>query len=186
MKRYLETNRLRLVVLHPQQAAITLRYYEDNRAFLEQFEEKKEPAFYTEIYQQAMLKAEHLSSEKGSSIRYWIFLKEDLSLTVPIGSLALSQIVRGPFQSCFVGYKTDYRYINNGYMTEALRALMAYAFVELGLHRVEASVMPSNTPSLRVLEKLGFQKEGYSKAYLRINGKWEDHIRLALLNEAEG
>lgn len=186
MKRYLETERLRLVALRPQQAPITLRYYKENQAYLEKYEEKKETAFFTEIYQQAMLKAENLASEKGSSIRYWIFLKADLSLESPIGSLALSQIVRGPFQSCFVGYKTDYRYVNNGYMTEALKCLMDYAFVELGLHRIEASVMPSNQPSLRVLEKLGFQKEGYSKAYLKINGKWEDHIRLALLNEAEG
>lgn len=183
MKACLETERLRLVVLTPEYAFLTLKFYEENKGFLEPYEEKKEQTFFTSIYQTAILRAEQESAKKGSSIRFWMFLKDDMALSFPIGTIALSQIIRGPFQSCFVGYKTDYRHVNKGYMTEALNRILIYAFKELHLHRVEATVMPDNLPSLRVLNKVGFTQEGYSKKYLKINGTWEDHIRLALLNE---
>lgn len=184
MKTCLETNRLRLVVLTPQYAFLTLKFYEENKGFLEPFEEKKQQTFFTEIYQTAILKAEQENARKGSSVRFWIFLKEDEALRTPVGTVALSQIIRGPFQSCFVGYKTDFRHINKGYMTEALQRVLDYAFAELKLHRMEATVMPNNAPSLKVLTKVGFIEEGYSKKYLRINGIWEDHVRLAKLNES--
>lgn len=183
MKRHLTTNRLRLVVLRPESAPLTLQYYKDNKKFLEEFEAYKEENFYTELYQQAVLKAEEMAFSKGHAMRFWIFLLEDTDLLFPVGSIALSNIIRGPLQSCFVGYKMDYRYLNKGYMTEALNEIVCFAFKTLKLHRIEASVMPKNLPSLKVLEKAGFEKEGYSKDYLRINGHWEDHIRLAKINE---
>lgn len=68
-------------------------------------------------------------------------------------------------------------------MTEAVEAVVNHAFQELHLHRIEANIMPRNRASLRVVEKLGFRNEGVSREYLKINGKWEDHIHMVLLNE---
>ena len=101
-----------------------------------------------------------------------------------IGSIALSNIVWGCFLSCFLGYKLDGDYTNNGYMTQAIKAVSRYAFDTLCLHRIEANVIPRNLSSRRVLEKCGFHNEGLSKSYLKINGVWEDHIHMVLLNDA--
>jgi len=97
--------------------------------------------------------------------------------------MGFSQIVRGIFLSTYLGYSLDGEYINKGYMTEALEAGISYVFSELRLHRIEANVMPRNGASLKVLEKLGFQKEGLARKYLKINGVWEDHVHMTLLNE---
>ncbi|WP_278244288.1 GNAT family N-acetyltransferase [Caldisalinibacter kiritimatiensis] len=92
-------------------------------------------------------------------------------------------MVRGPFLSCFLGYKLDKDEVNKGYMTEALKMGIDIAFNELKLHRIEANIMPKNEASLRIVKKLGFYEEGVAKKYLKINGKWEDHIHMVLLNE---
>ena len=89
----------------------------------------------------------------------------------------------GAFLSCYLGYKLDKDEINKGYMTEAVKKGVEVVFNELGLHRIEANIMPRNKASLRVVEKLGFYNEGLAYKYLKINGKWEDHIHMVLLNE---
>ena len=114
-------------------------------------------------------------------LRLWILRKEEPERV--IGTVALDNIVRGPFLSCFVGYRLDGDHINQGYTTEALKELVRIAFQELGLHRLEANIMPRNSRSLKVVEKLGFKNEGTSRDYLKINGKWEDHIHMVLLKK---
>ena len=99
-----------------------------------------------------------------------------------IGIIGLNHVVWGAFCSAFLGYKLDKHYINKGYMSMAVELLAAYAFEELHLHRIEANVMPKNSASLRVLEKNCFINEGTSKYYLKINGKWEDHIHMVKIN----
>ena len=86
----------------------------------------------------------------------------------------------GTFCSAFLGYKLDEAFINKGYMSAAVDMLTKNAFEELGLHRIEANVMPRNKASLKVLEKNHFVNEGLSKYYLKINGVWEDHIHYYL------
>jgi [ribosomal protein S5]-alanine N-acetyltransferase len=93
--------------------------------------------------------------------------------------------MRGAFLSCFLGYKLDGQEINQGYMTEALKKGTEIMFQDFGLHRIEANIMPKNIRSLRVAEKAGFYNEGLSRKYLNINGKWEDHIHMVLLNEPD-
>jgi ribosomal-protein-alanine N-acetyltransferase len=100
-----------------------------------------------------------------------------------IGTVSLSNIVRGPFQSCHLGYKLDKDEINKGFMTEAVEKVINITFKDLKLHRIEANIMPKNKASLRVVEKLNFYNEGIAYKYLKINGKWEDHIHMVLLNE---
>ena len=75
--------------------------------------------------------------------------------------------------------------MNKGYATQAVAAVVRYAFETLRLHRIEANIMPRNKASRRVAEKCGFREEGASPRYLKINGVWEDHIHMALLNETQ-
>lgn len=99
--------------------------------------------------------------------------------------VALNGIVWGSFCSCFLGYKLDKDHLRQGLMIEAVQECVRIAFEELGLHRIEANIMPRNLPSLGVAEKCGFVREGISRKYLKINGVWEDHIHMVRLNETE-
>lgn len=98
-----------------------------------------------------------------------------------VGVVNLNEIVAGIFQSAYLGYYGMSRFAGRGLMTEALRAAAAYAFGELGLHRLEANIQPDNAASLALARRVGFRKEGYSPRYLRIDGAWRDHERWALL-----
>jgi ribosomal-protein-alanine N-acetyltransferase len=101
-----------------------------------------------------------------------------------LGMVNLSEIVRGSFQSCYLGYWIGVEHAGRGHMTEALCHTVELAFTELRLHRIEANIRPENEPSLRVIQRLGFQREGYSPRYLEIDGEWRDHERWALLSDA--
>ncbi|OPJ57250.1 GNAT family N-acetyltransferase [Alkalithermobacter paradoxus] len=82
-----------------------------------------------------------------------------------------------------IGYSLDKDEINKGYITEAIKKGIDIMFNEFGIHRIEANIMPKNKRSLRVVEKLGFYNEGLAYKYLNMNGKWEDHIHMVLLND---
>ncbi len=156
-----------------------LDYQIRNKEFLEPFTPKRRESFYTIEKQQQILLQNIESFEKYQGYCFYIFsIKENLI----IGSINLSNIVRSIFQSCFLGYSLDKDFTNNGYMSFAIREIVKFAFDKLKLHRIEANVMPRNTPSIRVLEKNNFINEGVSKDYLKINSKWEDHIHMVLLN----
>ena len=97
-----------------------------------------------------------------------------------IGRVNFSEIVRGPMQGCFLGYAVDSAYEGRGYMAEALRAAIRWAFADLGLHRIQASYRPENERSGRILQRLGFVREGFARNLLFIDGAWRDHIVTAL------
>ncbi len=99
-----------------------------------------------------------------------------------VGVVNISEIVVGAFQSAYLGYYGMSSFSRKGLMTEALRAAVDYAFDDLGLHRLEANIQPENEASIALVRRLGFQKEGFSPSYLRVNGKWRDHERWALLS----
>ena len=99
------------------------------------------------------------------------------------GEINLSAIQRGPFQSAYVGYWIDEAQAGNGYTPEALVILARLAFDDLRLHRVQVSIIPRNTASRRVVEKLKLREEGTAERYLEINGVWEDHVRYAITAE---
>lgn len=113
-----------------------------------------------------------------------LYLCEREAPDVVVGRVALNTIVRGPSQSCTVGYGLAPEATGRGLMTEALRFTVRIAFEELGLHRVEANVIPRNERSLAVASRCGFEREGFSPRFLRIAGRWEDHVRLARINAA--
>lgn len=123
--------------------------------------------------------------------RYYREIREDLSYPffvysqtgALLGSLILSNVRRGVTQSGTIGYWIGERFAGRGYMTAAVRAVVNFAFDELALHRVEAACLPRNERSRRLLRRVGFHEEGLARAYLRINGAWEDHVLYALLAE---
>ncbi|SCY55251.1 GNAT family N-acetyltransferase [Microvirga guangxiensis] len=100
-----------------------------------------------------------------------------------VGVVNLSEIVRGFFQSTYMGYYAVAGMNGRGLMSEAVGLVVTHAFTELGLHRIEANIQPDNEPSRALVKRLGFRQEGYSPRYLKINGEWRDHERWAILSE---
>jgi ribosomal-protein-alanine N-acetyltransferase len=100
-----------------------------------------------------------------------------------VGFFHISQIVRGPLQSAYVGYGGVAEHAGQGYMTEGLRLALHRAFTELRLHRIEANIQPANTASLALVRRCGFVREGFSERYLKIGGRWRDHERWAIRAE---
>jgi ribosomal-protein-alanine N-acetyltransferase len=99
------------------------------------------------------------------------------------GVFNFSEIVRGLFQSAYLGYYAFVPFAGGGYMTEGLALALDIAFRELKLHRVEVNVQPTNRRSLALVARLGFTREGYSRRYVKIGGRWRDHVRFAMLAE---
>jgi [ribosomal protein S5]-alanine N-acetyltransferase len=111
---------------------------------------------------------------------FLIFRHEDNAM---VGGLTLANIRRGVAQAGSIGYWVGAPFARKGYMSAALRALIPFCFGTLRLHRLEAACIPSNAASIRLLEKSGFQREGYARAYLCINGIWQDHLLYARLQD---
>jgi ribosomal-protein-alanine N-acetyltransferase len=99
-----------------------------------------------------------------------------------LGGVTISNIARGMTQSATIGYWMGEEHAGRGHMAEALKALIPFAFRTLNLHRLEAACLPNNSRSIRLLEKLGFQREGLARGLVCINGQWRDHIVFALLS----
>jgi ribosomal-protein-alanine N-acetyltransferase len=97
------------------------------------------------------------------------------------GVVNVSEIVRGPFRSAYLGYYAFVPLAGRGFMREGLRQTIRHCFSELGLHRLEANVQPDNHRSIELVKSLGFRLEGYSPEYLKICGRWADHERWAIL-----
>ncbi len=99
------------------------------------------------------------------------------------GVFTISQIVRGAFQSAYLGYYGHVAYANRGYMRAALELVLDHAFGALALHRIEANIQPGNAPSVALARGAGFRLEGFSPRYLLIGGRWRDHERYAITAE---
>ncbi len=113
----------------------------------------------------------------GRSFAFMVALRTEPARLV--GKIALNGVMRGAMHGAYLGYWMDVDHQNNGLCTEGIRAVLDFAFGPAQLHRIQAAIMPRNARSLRVIEKLGFRREGYAERYLQIAGKWEDHILFA-------
>jgi ribosomal-protein-alanine N-acetyltransferase len=122
--------------------------------------------------------AEDLRSDQG-----YAFLIARNSDGALVGGLTLANIRRGVAQAGSLGYWTGLPFVRQGYMTAAVRAVIAFAFGSLRLHRLEAACIPSNSGSIKLLEKTGFAREGYAREYLCINGIWQDHLLYAHVSD---
>ncbi|WP_422365079.1 GNAT family N-acetyltransferase [Pelagibius sp.] len=126
------------------------------------------------------LKAYSQEWRRGTGFSFLVFRLEDSAL---MGGVTLSNVRRGVAQAASMGYWIGERFAKQGYMTEAVAAVVEFAFEELGLHRIEAACLPHNDASQALLGKAGFRQEGYARQYLRINGKWQDHLLFEMLRD---
>ena len=123
----------------------------------------------------------HYLRDLREDVGYALFI-HDVGSDALVGGLTLCNVRRGVTQSCTLGYWVGAKFANQGYMTAAVRAVVPFVFDSLELHRLEAACLPTNTASMRLLERTGFKREGLARRYLRINGAWQDHLLYALLD----
>lgn len=154
-------------------------YWQVNRAYLEPFQPILPESFYTKEEQLIRIKKESQDWDNDQAYGFGIFDKDNQL----IGRTALSNIARGSWQNSTLGYSMAENMQGKGYMTEAVKLTIKFAFENANLHRVQAGVMPHNKGSIRVLEKNGFLYEGLSKYHVKINGKWEDHEMFSITKE---
>ena len=149
-----------------------------NREFLAPWDPIRGDDYYTDDGQLALLREALDGQERGTALTH-VILAEDGRV---VGRITLSGIVRGPFQSCSVGYWVAASDNGRGLATAALAHLKQLAFGELGLHRIEAGALLHNVRSQRVLERNGFVRFGVAPEYLSIAGRWQDHVMYQVLS----
>jgi ribosomal-protein-alanine N-acetyltransferase len=115
---------------------------------------------------------------RGAAFFIWLEASRELA-----GVVNLDEIVYGCFRSAYLGYYAFVPYAGRGLMKDGLAKVITHAFGEMKLHRLEANIQPANRPSKGLVKRLGFRREGLSPRYLKINGRWRDHERWAILSE---
>ena len=173
-----ETQRLILKIIGPDYARDVLQFYLDDKELFERYEANRSPNFYTEEHQHTILQVEYGLTLKMQQIRFYVFLKDKPSQL--IGTVCLYQVSR-IYSHAELGYKFSSKFHHKGYASEAVEKLIDIAFMELNLHRLTAHVQETNHPSIRLLENLGFKKEGICRDYLYLHGAWRNHIQYSLI-----
>jgi ribosomal-protein-alanine N-acetyltransferase len=176
----LETKRLRIKLLQPEISNSVLQYYLRNRESFSETESLRPSDFYTPEYWKEQSSKSLLEFKNDQAVRFCLF--DQAPSEQMIGTVNFTQIFRGAFQACYLGYAIDKKSEGKGLMTEALSRAIQYVFEDLNLHRIMANYLPDNVASARVLEKLGFVIEGRAKDYLFINGAWREHVLTSLTN----
>jgi len=170
----LETDRLILRPPNKFDAGPMAEFLTRNRDHFGAWESDRSDDFFTVESQLLLMLRAVQGWNSGTRYLFLIDRKPDNAL---IGTIHFSNVLRGNFQSCRVGYKLDQAHSGNGYMTEAMRAAMDFVF-DQGLRTIVAYVLPTNDPSRRVLDKLGFRRDGIERKYMKIDGVHRDHIRM--------
>lgn len=179
--RHLQTPRLILRSMTEADAPQALAFYTGNREFHADWSPLRDEGFYTLEGQLKVIREEIRTEQERRGMRLWIYRRDEPHR--PLGNIGFSQIVRGHFCSSFIGYQMDHDEVRKGYISEALAEVLRIGFTELGLHRIEANIMPGNAASIATVTKFGFRQEGLARNYLRIAGSWQDHLHFALLRE---
>lgn len=156
------------------------RLREQSRAFLEPWEPTWGPDALSRSAYRWRLRHYERDQREGWGYSLFLLRASDQEL---LGGISIGNLRRGVAQCCSLGYWIGEPYARQGYMSEGLFAVLDFIFGPLGLHRAEAACLPRNTASRRLLEKLGFREEGLARGYLRIAGRWQDHVLYAQLAE---
>lgn len=164
----------------PMDGKLISEYFIANREHLKVWEPVREDAFFTESgWTHKLIKLNELHK---MGLGYYMIILDRHSQQM-LGTISFSNISRFPFHACSVGYSLGKEAQGKGVMTRALRMAVNYMFSIQNLHRIMAGYMPHNKRSEAVLERVGFSREGFAKDYLLINGQWEDHNLMSLINE---
>lgn len=178
----LRTERLLLTIPGSRAAEACVRFNLENREHLAPWNPVMTERDFDVAHAREMLDRHVAEYRRGSRYAFKIF-DVGRGLDGPlVGSLNFSEVVRGVFQACYMGYALAASAEGRGYMTEACRAGIAYMFEEVRLHRIMANYMPNNARSAAVLQRLGFTVEGTAKDYLYLAGAWQDHVLTSLTN----
>lgn len=177
------TQNLILKVLDEECKAKVLRFYLEGDSFFGRLEPDRPEGFFSEDYQGKLLKYEMKGFLDGAMVRYYAFEKNNPDRI--IGTISLRDIKRGAFCSATIGYKLLPDYTGRGFATEMVRAVTYSAFKEEALHRINAYVQPDNPASVKVLEKVGYEKEGLARRMIKLNGQWKDHLLYACVNYSD-
>lgn len=160
-------------------ADMIAEYFQSNRDYLKPFEPKREEAFFSvNGWLQKLIKLNELHR---MGLGYYCLLVHAESGKM-LGTLSFSNLTRFPFHACNVGYSLAEDAQGHGYMRRALKMACDYMFDVQKIHRIQAGYMPHNKRSEAVLQHVGFEREGYAKDYLLINGEWQDHVLTSLTN----
>jgi len=162
----------------PDDAAAIAELLRVNRAFMAPYEPTRTEDYYTVEGVRADIEAALKRYEQGTTVPHVII---DGSGRI-VGRITLNEVVRGPLQSCSLGYWVNAADNGRGFATAAVRTIKRVAFEELGLHRIQAGTLLDNVRSQRVLERTGFVRFGVAPAYLKIAGQWQDHALYQVLN----
>jgi len=156
-------------------------YYSENREFLKPWEPVRDESYYRASGWQARL-AMIDQIHKEESAFYFVLMDADEQEIRGVANF--SNVVRGAFNACYLGYSLGQRWQGQGLMFEGLTTAIRYMLRVQAMHRIMANYMPHNQRSGNLLTRLGFEKEGYAKDYLLIDGEWQDHVLTALTNTA--
>lgn len=154
------------------------KFHEENREHLVRWEPIREDGYNSISAWRERLIAREKEQEEGRSA-YFVACQNDGEV---IALCSLTNIVRGPFQACYMGFAVSRSFQGQGLMRQLCRHTIEFAFNELGLNRIKANYMPCNERSGALLKSLGFEEEGLARKYLKINGNWEDHVLTSLVN----
>lgn len=175
----LHTARTTLRVAAPESAPLLRAYRLENRAHLASWEPARSPAYFGEEAARARLEQAQAEARAGSALHFLAFDRDDGAV---VATCSFTNIVRGVFQSCHLGFSVAAARQGSGLMHEVAAAGIAHMFGHVGLHRVMACHMPSNLRSAALLARLGFEREGLARAYLLIDGNWEDMVLTSLID----
>jgi ribosomal-protein-alanine N-acetyltransferase len=174
----IETPNCIIKLLNDEQAHLLCTYYQRNKDYLEPWEPLRSQDFYTEkFWQQQVITSQELFAKKQAVRLVALNKNQDKVLA----TCNFTNIVWGSFNACHLGYSLDKDYQGKGIMYETVLAAINYIKQEFKLHRIMANHLPSNKRSEKLLKRLNFEKEGYAKSYLKINGVWQDHVLNALV-----
>lgn len=175
----LETPRLILRFPVATDVPAIVRYVTANREHHRSGGPARGSAYFTEPYWARAVTDIERDFREDRHCHFFLFGRDDGAL---VGRARFSDFVRGAFHACNLGYELSAAHEGQGLMTETLSTAIAFVFRELNMHRIQAAHMPANERSARVLARLGFTVEGRARAYLRVDGRWEDHVLNALTN----
>ncbi|WP_252179442.1 ribosomal protein S5-alanine N-acetyltransferase [Endozoicomonas sp. 4G] len=178
----IKTTRTELTLLKPEDARLLLEYRLTNRDHLCPWEPLRHENFYTLEQCKHELTKQRKMFEEGTGFYFTALTPDRREI---IGLCNFSNVVHGVFQACHLGYSISKKYQGQGLMHEIVSAGIDYIFQEVKLHRIMANYIPDNHRSATLLKKLNFEEEGKARSYLKIAGKWQDHILTAKINPAQ-
>lgn len=170
---YLKTDRTNITLLQPKDALLMQLYYVENWRHLKPWEPTRNDDYFSNYGWQKILSRYNESYQQGRTANFSVL---NLAENEVIAIANFSAIAHGATKSCNLGYSIAQKYQGQGLMYEILNKVIPYVMQTYDLHRINASHLPHNERSANLLKRLGFEKEGYAREFLKIDGKWQDHV----------